>query len=182
MTAAVAPAAPRRARDADRRRPGHRRWQPPADTGGAPLTRFAVRIDGKRVVAGRRRAARSSRRAGRAGGRQVRAFNVVRGRRWAAVAVAVPAYPSIDGPTGSRRAPGSPSDSPACCPASRRPSRSRIVKSGKLTTRTIDPRNDGTATLRLRVQPDGAGSRPPAGGIRSAVHRIGGFPTKETLT
>ena len=25
-------------------------WQPPADTGGVPLTQYAIRIDGKRVV------------------------------------------------------------------------------------------------------------------------------------
>ena len=45
------------------------------------------------------------------------------------------------------------------------------MKSGKLTTRTIDPRNDGTATLRLRVWKT-VRVAATSGGIRSDVHRI----------
>ena len=75
-------------------------WDPPVDTGGAPLTQFGVRIDGKRVVvpAGARSAVVSGVRAGPREAK-VRAFNQVAVSAWTPLPVAVPAYPSVAGPT-----------------------------------------------------------------------------------
>ena len=62
-------------------------WTPPIDTGGAPLTQYAVRVDGKRVVvpAGATSAVVSGLLAGPAVA-TVRAFNAVAASAWAPVA------------------------------------------------------------------------------------------------
>ena len=75
-------------------------WDPPVDTGGAPLTQFGVRIDGKRVAvpADARSAVISGVRAGPREAK-VRAFNQVAVSGWTPLPVAVPAYPSVAGPT-----------------------------------------------------------------------------------
>ena len=102
VTAAVAPAAPTNVVATPT---GDGRvtvtWDPPVDTGGAPLTQFGVRIDGKRVavpadarsavISGVRRRVARGQGAGLQPGRGRPA-----GRP---LPVAVPAYPSVAGPT-----------------------------------------------------------------------------------
>ena len=147
-------------------------WDPPADTGGAPLTQFGVRVDGKRVAlpAGARSAVVSGVRAGPREAK-VRAFNQVAVSAWTRCrSPCRRTRRSTDRP-GSARAPRSRCGFAGLLPNQPATLRVRCVKSGKLTTRTVDPRNDGTATLRLRVRKTVrvvADQRRH----RSAVHRI----------
>lgn len=127
-------------------------WTPPVDTGGAPLTRYAVRVNGvlrlvppgalglvaKGVVPGSRAVS-------------VRAGNAVATSGYAATTVAVPAYPAVSGPKSARKgstvtlrvrgllrgAPSAVTFTPA--------------KAGRVT-RPLKVRADGTATIRVVVK------------------------------
>ncbi len=153
VTAAVAPAAPTNVVATPT---GKGRvtvtWDPPTDTGGAPLTKFAVRVDGKRVTvpAGARSAVVSGVRAGSRVAK-VRAFNQVAVSTWTAAPAAVPAYPSVNGPTRVRRGATATLDLAGLLPNQPSTLRVTVLKSGKVTTRAVKPKSDGTATVRLRV-------------------------------
>ena len=146
-------------------------WQPPVDTGGVPLTQYAVRIDDKRVVvppavrpapscpasAGHRRS-------------QVRAFNAVghvglgagRGRR-----AGVPVGDGSD--EGAQGLPGDPRR-PGCCRGQPPTLRVTTVKSGRPgVTRTAT--KDGTGSA-VRGALHGAGRRGQRrAALRGAPHR-----------
>ncbi len=148
-------------------------WQPPSDTGGAPLTRYVVRIDGKRVVvpAGTTSVVVPGVRAGNRQAR-VRAFHVVAMSTWAPVAVFVPPYPSVSGPTKVRKGTRVTLRFAGLLPRQVTDVAVKTVSSGKVRVRHLDARKDGTATLRLRVRSTTRVSA-TSGGLTSAVHRIG---------
>ncbi len=96
----------------------------------------------------------------------MRAFNQVAVSGWTPLPVAVPAYPSVAGPTRVKKGTTVTLRFAGLLPNQPTTIQVRIVKSGKLTTRTIDPRNDGTATLRLKVSKT-VRVAATSGGIRS---------------
>jgi hypothetical protein len=149
-------------------------WTPPVDTGGAPLTQYAVRIGDKRVVvpAGATSAVVSGLLAGPTVA-TVRAFNAVAQSAWAPVAVTVPAYPSVSGPSTARK--GSTVRLTLAGLLPHQPATLRVtnVKSGKTVTRTVTPRPaTGGAVVSLTVRST-VRVVAVSGGLRSAVHRIG---------
>jgi hypothetical protein len=142
------------------------------DNGGAPLTRYAVRVDGKKitevapgstsvVVKGLVPGARTI---------AVRALNQVATSVDAPAAVAVPAYPSVTGPVAARKgttvkltlhgllkgAPTAVTFSPA--------------KSGRIT-KAVKVKADGTATVRVVVKKT-LRMVVTNGEVRSAPHKI----------
>ena len=127
-------------------------WDPPTDTGGAPLTQFGIRVDAKRVAvpAGARTAVVSGVRAGSRVAK-VRAFNQVAVSTWTEAPAAVPAYPSVTGPTRVRRGGTATLQLAGLLPNELATLRVTVLKSGKVTTRTVNPKADGTATVRVRV-------------------------------
>jgi hypothetical protein len=147
-------------------------WEPPVDTGGAPLTRFAIRIGDKRVVvpADARSAVISRVTAGNRVA-TVRAFNQVAMSGWAPAAVAVPAYPSVTGPGKARKGTRVTLHLAGLLPHQSATLRVTTVASGKATTRKIDPKADGTATVRLLVRRT-VRVVAISGGVSSPVHRI----------
>ncbi len=174
VTAAVAPAAPTNVIATPT---GNGKvtvtWDAPADTGGAPLTQFGVRVDGKRVAvpAGARSAVVSGVRAGSRIAK-VRAFNSVAVSTWTEAPAAVPAYPSVTGTSRVRRGGMATLHLAGLLPNQPVTVRVTVLKSGKVTTRTVGAKADGTATVRLRVW------KPVrvvavSGGVTSARWRIG---------
>jgi hypothetical protein len=147
-------------------------WQPPVDTGGAPLTRFAVRINGKRVVvpAGAGTAVVGGVTPGNRQAR-VRAFNEVAMSGWAPAAVAVPAYPSVTGPAKVRKGTRATLHLAGLLPGQAATLRVTTVASGKVDTRKVDPRADGTASVRLLLRKT-VRVVAVSGGVTSARHRI----------
>jgi hypothetical protein len=147
-------------------------WQPPADTGGVPLTQFAIRVDGKRVVVPA--SARSAVVTGvRAGSREamVRAVNQVAMSWWARTPVPVPAYPSVSGPTRVRRGTTVTLHLAGLLPGHPTTLRVTTVASGKVVTRVVHPRSDGTASVRLLVRRT-VRVVAVSGGVTSPAHRI----------
>ena len=148
-------------------------WQPPVDTGGAPLTQYAVRVDGKRVVApaGAASAVVSGVRAGSRVA-TVRAFNEVAMSAWASAAVAVPAYPSVTGPTRAKKRSTVTLALAGLLPGQPVSVAVTTVKSGKVATRSLTAGADGRATVKVTVRST-VRVVASSGGVRSAAHRIG---------
>jgi hypothetical protein len=147
-------------------------WQPPADTGGVPLTQYAIRIDDKRVVVPA--SAGSAVVSGiTPGNRQarVRAFNQAALSTWAPAAVVVPAYPSVTGPTKVHKGTRATLHLAGLLPGQPTTLRVTTVASGKVATRRVTPTADGTATVRLLLRKT-VRVVAVSGGVTSAVHRI----------
>jgi hypothetical protein len=128
-------------------------WEPPGDSGGVPLTQFAVRLAGTRVVVpadGRRAVVNGV----LAGNREatVRAFNQAAMSGASAAAVAVPAYPSVTGPAKVRKGTRATLHLAGLLPGRRATLRLTTVKGGKVTTRSIAPKADGTATVKVLLR------------------------------
>ena len=146
-------------------------WTPPADTGGAPLTRYVVRVDGVRqfvpagalglvvkdVVAGPRSVS-------------LRASNAVATSAPAPSAVEVPAYPTVTGPVSARRKSNVKLTVSGLVPGAPRTVTLTPAGAGRIL-RATRVREDGSATVRvlakrtLRVVVT-------SGDIASAAHRI----------
>jgi hypothetical protein len=154
-------------------------WQPPVDTGGAPLTRYAVRIDGKRVVVPAGGATSVVVNGVHAGAEvaQVRAFNVVAMSPWAQLEVAVPPYPSITGPTKVAKGTRVTVKMSGLLPGQVADVAVKTVKSGAVQVLHPTATKDGTATVRFEVRSTSRVSV-TSGGITSTVLRIG-VPTKK---
>ena len=147
-------------------------WQPPADTGGVPLTQYAIRVDDKRVVVPA--TAGSAVVGGITPGNRVarvRAFNQAAMSTWAPAAVAVPAYPSVTGPTKVRKGTRATLHLAGLLPGQPTTLRVTTVASGKVATRQVTPNADGTATVRLLVRKT-VRVVAVSDGVTSAVHRI----------
>jgi hypothetical protein len=149
-------------------------WQPPADTGGVPLTQYAVRLDGQRIVvpAGATSAVvkgvtPGSRRP------SVRAFNqaAMSALALAPTALSVRAYPSVVGPTKVRKGTRATLHLAGLLPGQPTTLRVTTVASGKAATRKVTPKADGTATVRLLLRKT-VRVVAISGGVTSAVHRI----------
>ncbi|MGZ4608852.1 MAG: heparinase II/III domain-containing protein [Actinomycetes bacterium] len=147
-------------------------WEPPLDTGGAPLTRFVVRVNGVRTVVPA--SARSLVVRGVVAGARavsVRGANAVATSGATSTRVAVPAYPSVSGPTSVRKGravtftlrgllPGAPT-SVTLSPA----------KAGRVRTKPVKVSAAGTAkvvvvvkkSLRIVVR---------SGGVASSARKI----------
>ncbi len=148
-------------------------WQPPADTGGAPLTRFVVRIDGTRVVLppdatstvvdGVRAGARRAR---------VRAFNAVAMSGWAPMDVAVPPYPTLEAPSKVRKNTRVKVRMAGLLPRQRADVAVKNVRTGKVRVRHVTASRNGKASIRLRVRSTTRLSV-TSGGLTSPVIRIG---------
>ena len=149
-------------------------WTPPVDTGGAPLTKFAVRVDGRRVVVGPDvgSAVVTNVRAGQREAK-VRAFNAVARSTWAPIGVAVPAYPSVDGPHRARKGTTVRLHLAGLIPSEPATLRIRTVRTDRVRTVTVDPRHDGTKVVRVPLK---VRSRirvvASSGGVSSPVFRI----------
>ncbi len=154
-------------------------WQPPADTGGAPLTRYAVRIDGKRVVVAADAATSVVVSGVHAGDEvaKVRAFNAVAMSAWASIGVAVPPYPSVTGPTKVRKGTTVRVKLAGLLPGQVADVAVKTVKSGAVKLRHRTATKNGTATVRFLVRSTTRVSA-TSGGITSAVLRIG-VPTRK---
>ena len=157
-------------------------WQPPVDTGGAPLTRYAVRIDGKRVVVPAGGATSVVVKVVHAGAEvaKVRAFNVVAMSTWAQLDSTVPPYPSITGPTKVRKGTRVTVKMAGLLPGQVADVAVNTVKSGAVRVLHPTATQDGTATVRFQVRWISRVSV-TSGGVTSAVLRIG-VPTKNALT
>jgi hypothetical protein len=150
-------------------------WTPPTDTGGAPLTRFAVQVGSKRVFvpAGAGSAVFGNVLAGGPRSVAVRAWNAVAGSAWARSAVTVPAYPTIAGPSRARKGSTVRLTLSGLLPHQGASLRVTTVSSGRTVTRSVTvSATKGTAVVSLRVR---STVRVVAvtGGLRSAAHRIG---------
>jgi hypothetical protein len=107
----------------------------------------------------------------------VRAFNAVADSAWAPVAVTVPAYPSVSGPTKARKGSTVRLTLAGLLPHQAATLRVTTVKSGKTVTRTVTPKPaTGGAVVSLTVRST-VRVFAVSGGLRSAVHRIR-VPTK----
>jgi hypothetical protein len=147
-------------------------WQPPADTGGVPLTQYVIRIDDKRVVVPA--SAGSAVLGGITPGNRVarvRAFNQAAMSTWAPAAVAVPAYPSVTGPTKVRKGTRATLHLAGLLPGQPTTLRVTTVASGKVATSKVTPKADGTATVQLLLRKT-VRVVAVSGGVTSAVHRI----------
>jgi hypothetical protein len=147
-------------------------WTPPTDTGGVPLTRYVVRLNGVRkvvpasststtfggVVPGSRRPS-------------VRAVNEAARSPWASAHVDVPAHPSIDGPTRARKGALVRLVLDGLMPRQKATVLVKTVKNGKTVTRRVAASANGTASLRVRVRSTVRVVAVSAG-VRSAPHRI----------
>jgi hypothetical protein len=149
-------------------------WQPPADTGGAPLTRYAVRIDGKRVVVPAGGATSVVVNGVHAGAEvaKVRAFNAVAMSAWAPVAVDVPPYPSISGPTKVRKGTTVRLRLAGLLPGQVADVAVKTVKSGAVRVLHPTASAGGTAPVRFVVRSTTRVSV-TSGGVTSSVLRIG---------
>jgi hypothetical protein len=146
-------------------------WQPTPDSGGAPLTRYALRVRGERawlspdatsavvrdVVAGPGRV-------------KVRAANAVAGSPWATTSVDVPAYPTISGPHRARKGTRVTLDLRGLLPSARATVTLDPVK-GRTVTKRPKARADGTATVRFEVRRK-VTVVVTSGDVASRVHRV----------
>jgi hypothetical protein len=147
-------------------------WQPTPDSGGAPLTRYALRVNRERrwlppdatsvvlrgVVPGAHRV-------------RVRAANAVAGSQWAPTAVEVPAYPSVSGPHRARKGKTITLALRGLLPGARAVVTVDPVKGRTLTKRPM-VRRDGTATVRFTVRRR-LTVVVASGGVASRPHRVG---------
>lgn len=147
-------------------------WAAPAERGGAPLSSFAVRINGRRVVAPG--GASSVQVTGIVAGARVarvRAANAVGVSGWSRVPVAVPAYPSVRGPATARRGSRVRLALAGLLAGERATVTVRTVPSGAVTTRRVRAGADGTAVLRVRVRAT-VMVRATSGGVTSGWRRV----------
>jgi hypothetical protein len=147
-------------------------WQPTPDSGGAPLTRYALRVNRERrwlppdatsvvlrgVVPGAHRV-------------RVRAANAVAGSQWAPTSVEVPAYPSVSGPHRTRKGKTITLALRGLLPGARAVVTVDPVKGRTLTKRPM-VRRDGTATVRFTVRRR-LTVVVASGGVASRPHRVG---------
>jgi hypothetical protein len=101
----------------------------------------------------------------------VRAFNQAAMSAWAPAAVAVPAYPSVTGPTKVRKGTRATLHLAGLLPGQPTTLRVTTVASGKVDTRRVTPKADGTATVRLLLRKT-VRVVALSGGVTSAAHRI----------
>ena len=154
-------------------------WQPPVDTGGAPLTRYAVRIDGQRVVVPAGGATSVVVDGVHAGDEvaEVRAFNAVAMSPWSQLAVAMPPYPSITGPAKVTKGTRVTVKTAGLLPGQVADVAVKTVKSGGVRVLHPTATKNGTATVRFEVRSTSRVSV-TSGGVTSAVLRIG-VPTRK---
>ena len=147
-------------------------WTPPADTGGAPLTGYVVRVDGVRrvvppgatsavftkVVPGTRKV-------------NVRAANAAARSPRARTSVDVKAYPSVSGPSKVRKKTRVTLQLAGLLPRPKAKVLIKTVKNGRTVTRKVDASAKGTATIRFRVRST-VKVVAVSGGVRSAPLRI----------
>lgn len=146
-------------------------WQHPADTGGAPLTGYAVRMNGERSRLGA--GATSTEVRGVVAGPgtvRVRAANAVAFSPWSTMPVDVPAYPSISGPRAVRKGTLVTLDLGGLLPRARAAVTFDPVK-GRTLTKRPRARADGTVTVRFRVK-HRATVVATSGGVDSRPHRV----------
>ena len=127
-------------------------WTPPADTGGAPLTRYVVRVNGVRQVL----PADASRLVVRdvvAGPQSlsVRARNAVATSDSAPGAVEVPAYPTVIGPATARKKSTVALTVSGLVPGAPRTVTLAPAGAGEVA-QASRVREDGTATVRVLVK------------------------------
>ncbi len=146
-------------------------WTPPADTGGAPLTRYVVKVAGREQVLPP--TATSVEFSGVVAGTRdvtVRAVNAVARSPWSTTSVAVPAYPTIAGPHKARKGSRVTLTMTGLLPGTGAVVTIDPAK-GKTVTRRPAVSGGGTATVRIEVR-----SRTKvvvvSGGVRSAAHLI----------
>ena len=153
-------------------------WAPPADTGGTPLTDFVVEHAGTKTLVVPATATSYVLTGVHAGAEvaQVRAFNVVAMSAWAQLAVAVPPYPSVAGPTKVKKGTTVTVRLAGLLPGQVADVAVKTVKSGAVRVLHPTTTKDGTATVRFLVRSTTRVSA-TSGGITSAVLRIG-VPTK----
>jgi hypothetical protein len=146
-------------------------WLPPSDTGGVPLARYTLRVDGRelRLGPGATRTVVDGVVAGPTTVK-VRAVNPVARSPWASVPVAVPAYPDISGPHAVRRRTSVTLDLRGLLPGTRA---AVTVEPTKGATVRLRPkvRPDGTATVRFKVRRTSKVVA-TSGGVSSAPHRV----------
>lgn len=173
VVAAVAPSAPQTV-TAVPSAPGQVQvsWVAPVDSGGAPLTRYAVRVDGKKVTEVAPGATSVVVKGLVPGSRTiaVRALNQVATSVDAPAVAAVPAYPTVTGPVAARKGTtvkltlhGLLKGTPTA--VSFTPARSGRV------TKAVKVRSDGTAIVRVVVKKT-LRLVVTNGETRSAPHRI----------
>jgi len=146
-------------------------WQPPLDTGGAPLTRYVVVVDGRRMVLSP--SATSLVVPGVVAGPRVvsvRTRNAVARSPWATVPVNVAPYPSVTAPRSVPKKTTVTLGLRGLLPDVR----STVELTGKkggVRTRRVTADDDGTATLRVTLRTT---TRVVAtsGDVRSAVRKI----------
>jgi hypothetical protein len=127
-------------------------WQPTADTGGAPLTRYALRVKGERtLVAPDRTGAVVGGVVAGPGTVKVRAANAVAGSRWTTTRVEVPAYPTISGHHRARKGARVALDLRGLLPHARAAVTIDPVR-GRTLTKHPKARADGTATVRFKIR------------------------------
>jgi hypothetical protein len=147
-------------------------WAAPVDTGGAPLTRYAVRVDGKKTVEVPPGATSVVVKGLVPGSRTiaVRALNQVATSPDAAAAVAVPAYPSVTGPASARKGTTVKLTLHGLLKGSKTAVTFTPAKSGRVT-KAVKVRADGTAIVRVVVKKT-LRLVVTSGDVRSAPHRI----------
>lgn len=152
-------------------------WAPPADTGGAPLTRYVVRVNGvpqvlppdaldvvvTGVVAGPREVS-------------VRAGNAVARSVTAPTVVEVPAYPRVTGPVSASKRSTVRLTVRGLLPGTSAAVTLTPAKAGRVT-RSVRVRADGTATVRVLVKRT-LRVVVTSGGTTSAPHRVKAVPRR----
>jgi hypothetical protein len=147
-------------------------WALPVDTGGAPLTRQVVRVDGERTrldagpVSHEQRQVVPGQRSVR-----VRTGNAVALAPYTTVLVDVPAYPTVTGPHRVQRRSTVRLQLHGLLPGVRATVTADPVR-GKTVTRRPKARADGTATVRIPVRKHKMRVVAESGGVRSDVHRL----------
>ena len=151
-------------------------WQPPADTGGIPLTRYLVRVDGKVAVVPP--TGLSTVVSGVLAGPQavtVRADNALGRSVLAPVTVAVPAYPTVVAPMRVRKGTVVPLQLAGLVPGEAVTVTVTVAPGGAVRTFTAPARADGTAMVRVKLRKTSLVVA-TSGGVPSAVRRIGVRP------
>jgi hypothetical protein len=127
-------------------------WQPTPDTGGAPLTRYALRVKGERTwLAPDRTSAVIRGVVAGPGNVKVRAANAVAGSQWSTTRLDVPAYPTISGPHRARKGSRVTLDLAGLLPRTRASVTIDPVR-GRTFTKRARADADGTAVVRFKIR------------------------------